>query len=498
MQDWLVFVFFIFLLENIFIVAMKEEVPVSLIIEEGQYEEFGIEELCRHSRRVLWLSVRDGRRVVYKGLTEDLRDHPEEIASLRKEYSLGLRMDCEGVVRYYSFELHPQLGPVIVMEYVDGYTLQDYLNKGRSDGSELPPLHERLKISMDIAESLAMIHGGGVLHRDLKPDNILIRKRDLRPKIIDFGHADAEDFMIYKNSVGTSQYGSPEQQVPSGGSMAGDIYSFGKILEKLLPEPQYRSIVDACISDDESGRPDIKWIRERLSNSRGGRLRWVWIICIVVVVSLVVCLELYFSNDKSDAVIDVATGVATGVTTGVTEADSVIEDKSKYDRPVDIKYDRPVDIEKAEVAPKLDMPSVAKEEDVEAQKLSKNPESVDTMTNKDMPEILTAIIDKYTRKIDNINKRYGKIPYNEYTEENGKLLIKRWEEHHALLTSMEEEISGLISTDLEPRDLDIRTSRLTKAINQVTNYLVSETARIDGMDEKEREELMQRMKSYQF
>ena len=38
-QDWLVFVFFIFLLENIFIVAMKEEVPVSLIIEEGQYEE---------------------------------------------------------------------------------------------------------------------------------------------------------------------------------------------------------------------------------------------------------------------------------------------------------------------------------------------------------------------------------------------------------------------------------------------------------------------------
>lgn len=469
---------------------MKEEVPVSLIIEEGQYEEFGIEELCRHSRRVLWLSVRDGRRVVYKGLAEDLRDHPEEIASLRKEYSLGLCMDCEGVVRYYSFELHPQLGPVIVMEYIDGYTLQDYLNKGRSDGSELPPFHERLKISMDIAESLAMIHGGGVLHRDLKPDNILVRKRDLRPKIIDFGHADAEDFMIYKSSVGTLQYGSPEQQMPSVGSMAGDIYSFGKILEKLLPEPQYRSIVDACISDDESERPDIKWIRERLSNSRGGRLRWVWIIGIVVVVSLVVCLELYFSNDKSDAVID--------VTTGVTEADSVIEDKSKYDRPVDIKYDRPVDIEKAEVAPKLDMPSVAKEEDVEAQTLSKNSESVDPMTNKDMPEILTAIIDKYTRKIDSINKRYGKIPYYENTEENGKLRIKRWKEHYALLNSVEEEISGLISTDLEPRDLDIRTSRLTKAINQVTNYLVSETARIDGMDEKEREELMQRMKSYQF
>ena len=119
---------------------MSDEVPVSLIIEDGQSDAFGTEELCRHSKMVLWLAVRDGRRVVYKGLTDNLRNHPEEIASLRKEYSLGVRLDCEGVVRFYSFELHPHFGPIIVMEYVDGYTLQEYLDKIRDDGIDLPPL----------------------------------------------------------------------------------------------------------------------------------------------------------------------------------------------------------------------------------------------------------------------------------------------------------------------------------------------------------------------
>ena len=261
--------------------AMEREGLPSLIIENDYSEEAGIEELCRHSRRVLWLSVRDGRRVVYKGLTRELQHHPEEIASLRKEYSLGVRIDCEGVVRFYGFEFHSQLGPIIIMEYVDGFTLHDYLRNNQIDNAELPQLDERLKIAIDIADSLSLIHSAGILHRDLKPDNILIRKRDLQPKIIDFGHADGGDFLIYKNSVGTKLYGSPEQQEPSRGSAAGDIYSFGKIMEILLPERQYRAIINACVSADESKRPDLKRIRQFLSNSRRKSLRWIWIILLI-------------------------------------------------------------------------------------------------------------------------------------------------------------------------------------------------------------------------
>ena len=454
---------------------MNDEVPVSLIIEDGQSEEFGIEELCRHSRRVLWLSVRDGRRVVYKGLTEDLRDHPEEIASLRKEYSLGLRMDCEGVVRYYSFEMHPQLGPVIVMEYVDGYTLPDYLGKSRNDGVDLPPLDERLQISMDIAGSIEMMHGAGVLHRDLKPDNILIRKRDLRPKIIDFGHADSEDFMIYKNSVGTLQYGSPEQQIPSGGSVSGDIYSFGKILEKLLPEQRYRSIVDACISEDESGRPDIKWIRARLSNSGRGRSRWIWIIGVVIgMLSIGAVLGFYFSNDNGNAAVD---GGSDEV-----KADSLFEIRAMGDESEVAEKQSDGGIDK--IISKSGEEFKAREEDVKVQYHSKPTDTVDDKSDQTIQDKITIIVNKYTREADNINKHYGKLSFTDNVEENGQLRMKRSKDHQALLVSMEKELSGL----------GIDKSMQMDAYNRVWGYITAETIRIDGVDEK-REEILRKLES---
>lgn len=438
---------------------MKDDVPVSLIIEEGQSEEFGIEELCRHPKRVLWLSVRDGRRVVYKGLTEALRHHPEEIASLRKEYSIGLRIDCEGVVRFYSFELHPQLGPIIVMEYVDGFTLHEYLME------RTPSLDQRLKISMDIAESVATMHGAGILHRDLKPDNILIRKRDLRPKIIDFGHADAEDFMIYKNAVGTPQYGSPEQQVLSGGSMAGDIYSLGKNLEKLLPERRYKAIIDACISADESERPDIKWVIEHLSNSGRGSSLWKWITGIMLVLLLAAALLLYFSSGKRD----VATGTATGVDAA---ADSVIEVRTIESIPVEADTDG--------AGPKPESPSAAKERDMAELPSSEKSEIVETTANMKIPDNISAIVDKYAREADNINKRYGKLSYIENIEENQSLRLKRGKEHSALSDSMMNELT----------DLGADESTRTKAYWDLWNYIVMGTNRIDGVDEA-REKFMQ-------
>ena len=73
----------------------EEEMPVSLIMDEHEDAlDCGVELLCQRPRRMLWIAVRDGRRVVYKGLPENMRGRIEETSALRKEYLLGLKVFC--------------------------------------------------------------------------------------------------------------------------------------------------------------------------------------------------------------------------------------------------------------------------------------------------------------------------------------------------------------------------------------------------------------------
>lgn len=97
---------------------------------EGTFACDCMEPFKKGTRNVLWLTVREGRRFILKGLPEELRSHSEEVMRLRKEYSLGLRINHPGIAGVYGFETHSTVGPVIVMEYVDGITLYEFLRRG--------------------------------------------------------------------------------------------------------------------------------------------------------------------------------------------------------------------------------------------------------------------------------------------------------------------------------------------------------------------------------
>ncbi|MFC1611689.1 serine/threonine-protein kinase [Myxococcota bacterium] len=127
-----------------------------------------------------------------------------------------------------------------VMEHLEGGTLSELLESGRS-----LPIHTALDIALQIASGLAAVHTANVIHRDLKPQNVLLvdqKGRDRVVKLIDFGIAkirDPDTGESLHNTVnfavlGTPEYMSPEQLAGAEVDHKTDIYSFGVVLYQLV------------------------------------------------------------------------------------------------------------------------------------------------------------------------------------------------------------------------------------------------------------------------
>ncbi len=118
----------------------------------------------------------------------------------------------------------------IVMEFVDGQTL------GEKSKSQIPNLKTAIDIGIQIADGLAAAHEKGITHRDIKPDNIMIRKDGIA-QIMDFGLAKlrgVSNLTQRGSTVGTARYMSPEQVQGMDIDHRSDIFSFGVLLYELF------------------------------------------------------------------------------------------------------------------------------------------------------------------------------------------------------------------------------------------------------------------------
>ena len=181
----------------------------------------------------------DGRQFAVKLLPSFLAANKRAIAGLKREALHAMELSHSHIVTVRGFEEMESGQPFLVMDYVDGETLEEMLLE-RERMSEA----EVTRIFGPIAEALDYAHGRGVIHRDVKPSNIMIRQ-DGTPLIMDFGIArEAKETSTLvtgrESTSGTLPYMSPEQLRGKKPEASQDIYSLAATMwECLAGEPPF-------------------------------------------------------------------------------------------------------------------------------------------------------------------------------------------------------------------------------------------------------------------
>ena len=197
----------------------------------------------------------ENRTVAIKMLKREYCEDGQYMRRFERETQAMLTLDCPNIVRAFSYGTYEGRG-YIVLEYIEGLTLKEYL-KTKGKLSPRAAVH----IACRVLNALDAAHKGGYVHRDVKPQNVLI-STDKTIKLTDFGIAKDTASITRtfdgNNVVGSVHYISPEQA--SGGTVGveSDIYSVGIMLyEMLVGEPPF--------DGDNSVQIALKHINEPLT-----------------------------------------------------------------------------------------------------------------------------------------------------------------------------------------------------------------------------------------
>ncbi|MFM7132183.1 MAG: serine/threonine-protein kinase, partial [bacterium] len=175
-----------------------------------------------------------GHLVAVKMLREVGLDQAIKHEALLREAKIIRQLNHPNIVRLHAIVRTDQ-GPAMILDWVDGGSLQDYLKR------QTPTQAETVDLVKKLADAVAHAHAGGVLHRDIKPSNVLLKGGSLEnPMLCDFGLAKSRqenlDFSSTNVGLGTAGYMAPEMISRRFGriSQATDVYSLGALCYRLL------------------------------------------------------------------------------------------------------------------------------------------------------------------------------------------------------------------------------------------------------------------------
>jgi eukaryotic-like serine/threonine-protein kinase len=206
------------------------------------------------------------RQVAVKLMHRDIAGNPDQLERFRREARAVARLNHPHIVQVIDAGEDDGV-PYIVLEYVEGETLKDRIR--RCGRLEIP---EALAYAIEIARALGAAHEAGIVHRDVKPQNVLVDEEG-SGKVTDFGIArtlDQDGLTADGRVLGTTDYVSPEQALGHAVTGQSDLYSLGVVLfEMLTGQVPFRgeNQVAVAMKHVREELPDIQYRRPEVSSA---------------------------------------------------------------------------------------------------------------------------------------------------------------------------------------------------------------------------------------
>jgi serine/threonine protein kinase len=216
-----------------------------------------IERLAGGGMATVWLAqdTRLGRRVAVKVISDALAAQAPYVERFRREARIAAGLSHPNLVKVYDFGSDGER-PFLVMEYIEGVAL----GQGAAGGPASGPPVDSEALARELLDALAHIHAAGIVHRDVKPANVLVGP-DGRARLTDFGIALAEGSTGLTETgqvIGTLKYLAPEVASGRPATPQSDLYSLGVLLSEVASgdkPPGLARLIERLTAADPAQRP---------------------------------------------------------------------------------------------------------------------------------------------------------------------------------------------------------------------------------------------------
>ena len=206
-----------------------------------------------HGNSRLFTANYNGRKVILKALKAEVADDPECKENLKKEYELTSELEYKFIRKAIGFENIEGIGDCIVLEYIDGKSLAEHVRVGTLNEKQIK------SVLVDLCDGLNYMHQRGIIHCDLKPENIIVTAADSRAKIIDIGLPETEYKTDRELLIKENEFIAPELIKGEEADPRSDVYSLGKIIEFIGERnmlSQFSSVATHCTQFSREQRFD--------------------------------------------------------------------------------------------------------------------------------------------------------------------------------------------------------------------------------------------------